>query len=34
MFEQLTLDLDFATMNVTTNERNTNANLDYYYLSA
>jgi len=33
MYQQLTLDLDFDTINVTTNERNNNANMDYYNLS-
>jgi len=33
MYQQLTLDLDFATMEQTTNERNTNDNMDYHNLS-
>lgn len=32
MYQQLTLDLDFDTINVTTNERNNNANMDYFTL--
>ena len=34
MYEQLTLPLDFATIEINTNERNTNGNLDSYNLSA
>ena len=33
MYEQLTLDLHFDMIGITTNERNTNAKLDYSSLS-